>query len=233
MNAENDNPFTRWSRRKLASRGAEAPPSDETEDVNETADKEDVRHEASQSTPAEPDAAEPQEALPRLDDLSAESDLTPFLREGVPSTLKNTALRKMWSLDPAIRDYVGPAEYAWDFNDPGSMAGFGPLRAGKSVVDFLSKVDRSDLQEKAEKPQAVPQQEAVAPSDEEPAALSDEPPAISGAAEPALPDAPPENPYPASTPNDIADAGGPGDRATPAKAPRKSARSRHGGALPR
>ena len=51
-------------------------------------------------------------------------------------------MRKMWSLDPAIRDHVGLSEYAWDFNQPGAMRGFGPLEAGRAVVDFLSAVGR-------------------------------------------------------------------------------------------
>jgi hypothetical protein len=65
------------------------------------------------------------EALPRVEELTPESDLSSFLREGVPEALKKAALRRMWSLDPAIRDFVGPAEYAWDFNNPGAIPGFG------------------------------------------------------------------------------------------------------------
>ena len=26
--------------------------------------------------------------------------------------------RPIWALEPAIRDFIGPAEYAWDFNAP-------------------------------------------------------------------------------------------------------------------
>jgi hypothetical protein len=55
----------------------------------------------------------------------------------VPEALKLAALRRMWTLDPAIRDYVGPAEYAWDFNDPGSMAGFGSAGGGAAVAKRL------------------------------------------------------------------------------------------------
>ncbi|TIU06806.1 MAG: DUF3306 domain-containing protein, partial [Mesorhizobium sp.] len=53
------------------------------------------------------------EPLPRVEDLTAESDLSAFLRKGVPKMLKRAALRRMWSLDPAIRDHIGPSEYAW------------------------------------------------------------------------------------------------------------------------
>jgi hypothetical protein len=29
--------------------------------------------------------------------------------------------------DPAIRRFIGPAEYAWDFNSPRGVPGFAPL----------------------------------------------------------------------------------------------------------
>jgi hypothetical protein len=130
MSSGNDNPFARWSRRKLAVRKAEAPAQDEESRAANAMSEEDGDKRDMQPAPAEPDGAEPPEPLPRIEDLTAASDLTAFLRKGVPGALRNTALRKMWSLDPVIRNYVGPAEYAWDFNKPGSMPGFGPLEAG-------------------------------------------------------------------------------------------------------
>ncbi len=74
---------------------------------------------------AEP-AVTPEElaALPKLDELTADSDMTGFLRRGVPEGLRNAALRKMWVLDPAIRDFVGHArDYAYDWNTPGGVPG--------------------------------------------------------------------------------------------------------------
>lgn len=64
-------------------------------------------------------------SLPPVESLTADSDFTAFLREEVPAALRRAALRRAWSLDPAIRDFTGPADYAWDFNAPdGGMAGF-------------------------------------------------------------------------------------------------------------
>jgi hypothetical protein len=37
------------------------------------------------------------------------------------------ALREIWRTDPAVRDFVGPADYAWDWNTPGDAPGYGPL----------------------------------------------------------------------------------------------------------
>src|SRR4051812_22255607 len=52
-------------------------------------------------------------SLPPVESLTAESDITAFLRPQVPAALRTAALRRVWTLDPAIRDYVGPADYAW------------------------------------------------------------------------------------------------------------------------
>ena len=50
------------------------------------------------------------------------TDITGFLRKGVPEHLRNAALRKSWALDPAIRNYVNPAlDYAYDWNTPGGV----------------------------------------------------------------------------------------------------------------
>jgi hypothetical protein len=136
MSAGDDNIFARWSRRKQAVRYGETPAPDEEQNAPEVTAAE-VSAEPVDQQPAvvEADAGEP---LPSLEDLTAESDLSAFLRKGVPEALKSAALRKIWSLDPTIRDYIGPSEYAWDFNQPGSMAGFGPLDANESIAEFLS-----------------------------------------------------------------------------------------------
>jgi hypothetical protein len=149
MSGGNENPFARWSRRKRAALADEVHAASETKEAgDEAAANVDADASPQQPDPAQPEAAEaeaadPAEPLPRLEDLTAESDLAAFLKKGVPLALRSAALRKMWSLDPGIRDYVGPSEYAWDFNQPGSMAGFGPLKAKETVVDFLSKTARA------------------------------------------------------------------------------------------
>ena len=80
-------------------------------------------------------------ALPCLEDLTPETDLAPFLRTGVPASLRNAALRRMWSLDPAIRDRVGDAlEYAYDWNTPGGVPGAGQLLACDDVQAMLGSI---------------------------------------------------------------------------------------------
>jgi hypothetical protein len=131
-----DDFLSRWSRRKRAARSAEAEPDAAAQPAGGTAAEPDPQPAAA------PAATEPPEPLPRVEDLTPDSDLAAFLREGVPRALRNAAMRKMWSLDPAVRDYIGPSEYAWDFNQPGSMAGFGALGPGPSIAGLLSTARR-------------------------------------------------------------------------------------------
>ena len=113
--------LARWSRRKRESK-ADAPPA-------ETAGE----------TPAPSPAAEAEPdvdlgSLPSLDAITAGTDITAFLRKGVPQELMHLALRRAWTADPAIRDFIGLAENAWDFNDPNAMPGFGPLDCSQAEL---------------------------------------------------------------------------------------------------
>jgi hypothetical protein len=103
--------------------------------------------------PAAPKAAVPQRAekpepefdvstLPSLESINALTDVTAFLQKGVPAELTRAALRRVWTADPAIRDFVGLAENAWDFTDPAAMPGFGPLEATDEVRQMIAQVVR-------------------------------------------------------------------------------------------
>src|SRR3982074_1185304 len=80
-------------------------------------------------------------SLPKLEDLTETTDITAFLRKGVPESLRNAALRKSWALDPAIRNYVNPAlDYAYDWNTPGGVPGSGEICAGMDVARLVSQI---------------------------------------------------------------------------------------------
>jgi hypothetical protein len=80
-------------------------------------------------------------SLPTLEELTGSTDITAFLRKGVPEHLRNAALQKSWALDPAIRNYVNPAlEYAYDWNTPGGVPGGGELGAGVDVARLVSQI---------------------------------------------------------------------------------------------
>ena len=79
--------------------------------------------------------------LPAIDEITVETDLKLFLRAGVPKALRNAALRRMWVIDPAVRDFVNDArEYAYDWNTPGGVPGFGPMRPTDDVQAMVSQV---------------------------------------------------------------------------------------------
>lgn len=79
--------------------------------------------------------------LPKIEELTSQHDLAAFMQRGVPDAIRNAALRKMWTLDPAIRDYVGfYAEYAWDWNTPGGVPGCGPLTESDDVQATLRQL---------------------------------------------------------------------------------------------
>jgi Protein of unknown function (DUF3306) len=122
--------LARWSRRKQEAKqpDREAPAADA-------------------NTPPGPAAegdAEPEfdlSSLPKLEDVTETTDITAFLRKGVPEHLRNAALRKSWALDPAIRNYVNPAlEYAYDWNTPGGVPGSSEIGAGVDVARLVSQI---------------------------------------------------------------------------------------------
>ncbi|MFT8245948.1 DUF3306 domain-containing protein [Roseomonas sp. BN140053] len=91
-------------------------------------------------------------SLPAINDLTEHSDIAVFLRPGVPASLRQAALRRAWSLDPAIRDFVGPADYAWDYNAPdGGVFGFSPTLVG-NIEELLAQAIGAPRAEAGEAP---------------------------------------------------------------------------------
>src|SRR5829696_3328352 len=133
--SEGDKGFlARWSQRKQEAKQPEpkeeAPAGESVESSGSPeAQGEDVTPEFDLST------------LPKLEELTGSTDITAFLRKGVPEHLRNAALQKSWALDPAIRNYVNPAlEYAYDWNAPGGVPGGGELGAGVDVARLVSQI---------------------------------------------------------------------------------------------
>lgn len=109
--------LARWSRRKRAA-AAQA-------DARETAPPSAVANKqpAASAIPDEPAAIR----LPTIESIHSASDVTTFLAAGVPLELTRAALRRAWTVDPAIRDFIGLSENAWDFTAPDGVPGFGSL----------------------------------------------------------------------------------------------------------
>jgi hypothetical protein len=145
--------FARWSRRKrnaaVRSDAAEPPPS-----APKTV-------KSGSPTTGGAAAAIP---LPPIESIEADSDITAFLAPGVTPELTRIALRRAWRFDPAIRDFIGLSENAWDFNAPGGVPGFGSLD--------LEKVRRL-VAELSDEPQTADPASATAPIGDGPATRPD------------------------------------------------------------
>lgn len=115
----------RWSRRKADKAQAAGAPDAEAPLETPEADAAPPAPDARPAPHAPPVLSDEElAALPRIEDLTPESSLAPFLRAGVPAGLKNAAMRKMWLLTPAIRDHKDCAvDYHWDWNTPGGVPG--------------------------------------------------------------------------------------------------------------
>jgi Protein of unknown function (DUF3306) len=217
MSNERDNePFlSRWSRQK-----------------QQQAREPEAKRKAA-AAPAKPEEAEPEvdlSKLPKLEDLTAETDITGFLQKGVPEALQKLALRKMWSLDPTIRDFVEVAENQWDFNMPGGIYGlYQDVEKGTDISVWMAQATQSVFGEDAKK---LAEAEAKRDADQAEVAEADVG-AVAAQHEPSDTKRPMElaaaaQPVPAPNVE-------PAAVAPPAVAPRPepvASRRRHGGALP-
>jgi len=169
--------LTRWSRRKRDTANEDAQPDKpaaiEPEKPSEPGQG--ATHVIVGKPPAEPRAPEfDLTKLPSLESIGANSDLTAFFQPGVPSALKHAALRRAWAADPAIRDFVGLAENAWDFTDPEAMAGFGVLDPKYDVKKVIAEIFR-EVEQDAKLPAETPASAQVVRLPDKPDADADIP----------------------------------------------------------
>jgi hypothetical protein len=188
----NDEEFlARWSRRKREAKTTVEvqPPAAATE----------------APTPASGTAENPGDievdlsSLPSIESITGGTDITAFLRKGIPPELTREALRRAWSADPAIRDFVGLAENAWDFNDPNAMPGFGPLDCSAEQLAALLERVVGGVRSAADVASAMSGQEEAGPE-----AASDQQPGLESRAREAAADPAPvqesSREHPLSTP---------------------------------
>ena len=132
-----ENLLARWSRRKSDARTSEGDAGNAPHDSEVCATRSGVTQPSDVPPPF--DLA----SLPTLDSISAETDLRAFLGKVVPAELTVAALRRGWSADPAIRDFIGLSENSWDFNDPEGIAGFGALKP-EEIQRLLARLTNAD-----------------------------------------------------------------------------------------
>jgi hypothetical protein len=68
--------------------------------------------------------------LPPIESIDAQTDITVFLRSGVPEGLRLAALR----------DFKGLQENDWNFNDPNGIPGFGELGPEVDVKRMVAEI---------------------------------------------------------------------------------------------
>jgi uncharacterized protein DUF3306 len=138
-----DDFLTRWSRRKrdvTETEQAKVPPvvaSVEHGTIAENAIVENAKSVEPVDAPGPPFDLK---SLPPIESITAATDIRPFLAPGVPADIVRAALRRAWSSDPRIRDFVGLADYDWDYHTPGSAAGFGPLEMTDELRRMVARI---------------------------------------------------------------------------------------------
>jgi hypothetical protein len=166
--AKDDGPFlSRWSERKRAARKEEAATD------TSTADERAARPAA--EAQAQLDASRAAAEAIDLETLNDSSDFTPFLRPGVPLTLKQAALRKLWRSNPVFAVLDGLDDHFLDFRWP---------EKGSEVVKTAWKVGRGFLTD-SDEPAVQDQAQAETREEHAQAAEAAPPPDVAPAAPPA------------------------------------------------
>lgn len=129
----------RWSRRKQAHQSElRDQPASETGEESLSQDEESRTAAEPSSPPAQSSAPLPT-PVPPIETIGQGTDIRPFLAAGVPEEITRAALRRAWSTDPAIRNFVGLSENFWEGTAGGSIPGFGSLTLDEAR-DLLARL---------------------------------------------------------------------------------------------
>jgi hypothetical protein len=137
--SEPENFLARWSRRKRAGADPVEEPAANDATVEKKEQPTDEQVSAKQAPAAVETPAVDLSQLPAIESIVAGTDIRPFLAPGVPAELTRAALRRAWTTDPGIRDFIGLSENAWDFTKAGP-AGFGPLLPIDDVKKLVAEI---------------------------------------------------------------------------------------------
>jgi hypothetical protein len=141
--------FSAWSRRKRAARLEEARAATEPD-----LDPDAVAAEASEAQEPEADAVDETyiAQLPSLEEITGDTDLGPFMKRGVPRSMRNAAMRKVWLANTLIRNHDDPAvDYAWDWNAPEGVPGahgtISQESISKMVKSLTTRAERAPVED--------------------------------------------------------------------------------------
>ncbi|MBY6261286.1 DUF3306 domain-containing protein [Azospirillum sp. 412522] len=131
--------LSRWSRLK---RGTVEPAPVEIPPAEEVAELPVAVADETPADVAQPEAEDPLQDLPPIEELTGESDFIPFLRAEVPEDLHRQALRKLWTSDPIYANDDGLKDYADDYASlfTGGVPVKTLYRVGQGFLDTLDEV---------------------------------------------------------------------------------------------
>lgn len=142
--SEPENFLARWSRRKAE---AERRPETLEPDPVTAVEPEAAAPPAPTETKRQTNAERPIDLskLPSIESIGPGSDVSAFLQKGVPGDLARAALRRVWTTDPAIRDFIGIAENQYDFATGSDIPGFGPLTPADNVARMAAQIAQEGM----------------------------------------------------------------------------------------
>ena len=156
---DEDGLLSRWSRRKRAVAEESRPPEEETPGA------------AAEPEPAvEPETDESEEDilarfdLPVPESLKPGDDVRDFMRAGVPQALRRRALRRLWSVNPALANLDGLNDYDEDFNSPAETKAViaTAYRVGKGYLrEALAPEKTASAQPEVDPPPEAPKEEGA------------------------------------------------------------------------
>jgi hypothetical protein len=137
----------RWSRRKLQARATPAAPAEARA----------VAARSDEATPQRPPSDVPPPELPRIEDLTIDSDFRGFFHPTVDEDLRRGALRKLFS-DPHFNVMDGLDTYIDDYSKtepipPAMLAG---LRQAQKIIQWAENREDEPEEDAAEGPAAEP-----------------------------------------------------------------------------
>lgn len=138
--------LSRWSRRKAEVRDGRGGATPELREENV-----DLPVDAAQPGETGQDALAnetPPPDLPDIESLTADSDFTAFMKQGVPKALRRQALRKLWSSDPVFNVIDGMEEYGEDYTDAATV-----IKGMKSAWEVGKGYPKKEKQEAALDPE--------------------------------------------------------------------------------
>lgn len=172
--AQDDKSFLeRWARRKQRLREhKEEAPGDQPEPVESAARGQAVEAPAGEVSPSSAKTIDPKD-LPDIDSLTADSDFTAFLQEGVPEALRRQALRRLWRSNPVLANLDGLIDYGEDYSDAATVIEglrtaykvgrgiFGDEGEAKEEKEERAKPEVSKAERKLDPEPKEPQQESL------------------------------------------------------------------------